>query len=183
MLSSSISSLVMAYRMFHLTKLVALAAVYSAPALTSPLLSKRIEGGYEITNNCNRRIWYDKIGETTYGNPNLIVGGYVDPNTTTSGSYGPDGDGISIKLSWHNASSSPYQFETTVDKNQHKIWYDLSAINGDPFVDVENGVWPNDGSGPLVWCPVGSSSCAFQYPTDNKTHCASLSAVLVLSFC
>lgn len=166
--------------MVFLTTLVALVATCHSLTSANSLPSKRSEGYYEIKNNCNSRIWYNKVGQEG----TIIEDGYVEKHTATYGSYGADGDGISVKLAWHKNSPTPYQFETTVKSDTHQVFYDLSAVNGDPFKDVENGVWTSDNSGPLVWCPAGSSDCAYQYSKDDtKTHAASLGAVLTMQVC
>lgn len=139
--------------MHFTTSCIALAAtllsssVLAAPltdttAATNATLERRQEGWYQIENNCKYKIYYTKVDQTG----TLIDNGCVEPHTTTYGSYTPDNDGVSLKLCRENHCAHPYQFELTVNEASQQIFYDLSAVDGDPFLSIPRGVYASDGS-------------------------------------
>jgi len=138
------------------------------------------EGWYEIKNKCNDNIYFQRVGQR-----GEFSTGWIEPHTTLSGSYGKDGDGISVKLNWNDKDfSHPYQFETTVRKASWQIFYDLSAVDGDPLINVNRGIRMSDHSGPAAWCPAWHEGCAYNYPTDDsKTHAGSLNGVVIMDIC
>lgn len=70
-----------------------------------------------------------------------------------------------------------------MDTATGRVSYDLSAVDGNPFINVANGVYPSDASGPTYWCVEGSESCAFTTPTNGPVGSAALSAVVIAQFC
>lgn len=142
-------------------------------------LVRRSEGWWQVENRCSDTIYYTSVDEvgTVVGN------GYVEPGTTTLGDYGSNKNGLSVKMCWTSGCSDPYQFETTVDDATGLVSYDLSAVDGNPFINVANGVYPSDGSGPTYWCVAGDESCAFRTTDSGPVGSALTSAVIIAQFC
>ncbi len=151
-------------------------------ALAAALLCSTVtaEGWTEIQNRCSDTIYFQKVGQR-----GEFSTGWLDPHSTFRDGWGPDGDGISYKFNWNNWDfSHPYQFETTVHAETNQIFYDLSAVDGDPLINIDRGIWMSDGSGPLAWCPAWNEGCAYNYPTDDsKTHAGSRAGLVVVEFC
>lgn len=159
-----------------------LSSVLAVPIVkTNTIANRQAPGWWQVQNNCDFTIFYSSVNEQV----TVVPDGYVEPGTTTSGAFAGDLDGLSVKLCSDAAGcANPYQFETTVDMETGQIFYDLSAVNGDPFIGGPRSIYPSDGSGPTFSCASGDdSACAFTSPTVGPVGASSLSAVIIAQFC
>lgn len=91
--------------------------------------------------------------------------GVIDPNNVRYIALGPQ---VSVKLDWDGSFTSPYQFEFNYDSGSNQIWYDLSAVNGDPFVNNYRTIVPYYGNCETIICAPGDSSNDCQFTTSNN---------------
>ena len=102
------------------------------------------------------------------------------------------GGGISIKIAinattlytWPNPPVPITQLEYTLGGG--KIWYDVSNINGYPFVDNGLNLTTSDNGGPVVKCPPKVAHCdgAYNKPDDDHaTGATADSADLIMVLC
>lgn len=144
-------------------------------------IERRAIGGWVIQNNCNSNIYYTSVDQSK---PPIVSTGVVAAHKSAAGPYGGNNNGVAIKMCWAAGCSDPYQFELTRHDASQQIFYDLSAINGDPFKGVHRGVYSSDGSGAALWCNAGSESCSYMFPKDDThTKAARLSSNIVAQFC
>lgn len=111
----------------------------------------------------------------------LPVGGYSEP-------YDQPNVGVSIKLA-PEATSPVTQFEFTWDDG--KINYDISNIDGNPFVARGMELVPSMAGAPgyptcvVVSCPAGQARCdqAYNEPNDIRTKVCPDDSDLTLTLC
>lgn len=92
-------------------------------------------------------------GQSQIGPQSLSTGGSYSQQFTQLS----NGQGWSLKLGKGSDTSNIIQYEYTYH-NDGTIWYDLSAVNGDPF----NGDWALSASGGC-----NPRQAAYRYPTDD----------------
>jgi len=95
----------------------------------------------------------------------------------------PNGGGISLKVGRDMSGKNITQYEYTLKGDS--LWYDLSLIDGHPFIEHGVSIIPSDDDCRAVICPAGVELCAAAYmiPTDNwaTAHCGSdADTVLIL---
>ncbi|KAK8094223.1 antigenic thaumatin domain-containing protein [Apiospora hydei] len=80
-----------------------------------------------------------------------------------------DNIGVSLKCANNAGLSQPFQLEGTIKGGV--AWYDLSAVDGDPFLNQRRvGYWPNTNC--QIVCNPGDKGCEWPYqqtcpnPTD-----------------
>ena len=111
-----------------------------------------------VVNNCGYDVSLTNVpssggGQNQIGPQSLADGGsYSQEYTQLS-----NGNGWSIKLAPAGSAASILQYEYTFH-NDGTIWYDLSAVNGDPF----SGNWALSGSDGC-----SPNQAAYLYPTDD----------------
>lgn len=128
-------------------------------------------GSAVVVNQCSYPVTLANVpasggGQNQIGPQSLSTGG------TYSQVYTPlsNDQGWSIKLSIGNSEPLQYEYTTHSDGT---IWFDLSAVNGDPF----NGNWYISSEGGCT-----PKQAAYQYPTDDAAamqSCADSSTVTV----
>ena len=152
-------------------------------ALAAPLLFKRNVGAATIHNNCD-------FGITVHP---TINGGDKATETIPAGKkwsqtqmdFGASGQGVSLKVNKVGGSSDNIaQFEYTVSDAMALVFYDLSLINGNPFVDYFQRLTAS-GAGPDIDCKAGEKPCAAAYtwPDQVATKAASLGSNLDYYIC
>lgn len=154
------------------------AAPIAEPRIETNTLARRGLTSWQIQNKCSETIYYTSVNQQA-----TIETGSIAAGTTKYGSYAENLDGLSVKLCRTQGCSNPYQFETTVDESMSQISYDLSAIDGNPFNDIPNGVYTSDNSGPKFWCEVGSAGCAFTSPESGPVGAGGITASVIAQFC
>jgi hypothetical protein len=94
----------------------------------------------------------------------------------------PNGGGISMKIASDEAASEITQFEYTLEDAD--LWYDLSNINGYPFMEWGVTIIPSDDKCNEVICPAGIELCAAAYNTPTEdwatAMCPSTADMVVL---
>jgi len=146
-------------------------------------LERRGPSGYvEVWNKCSFNVYFQQVAQQ--GNVGTVT--FLPANTKTGLYYQASMDGVSLKACKGTTTcSNPYQFEYTYDGDNGLVYYDLSAVNGDPFVAVNRRVYPSDGSGPTYHCNAGDTSndCQFTNPTNGPVGAASANAILTFQLC
>lgn len=162
---------------------LALAAPLPQPAGNAASLAKRNVGAATIHNNCNFDITV---------NPTMN-GGDKGTQTIPAGrtwsqqqmDFGGAGQGVSLKIKKVGGSiNNIAQFEYTVSEAMQLVFYDLSLINGNPFVDQLQRLSAS-GTGPSVDCKAGEQPCAAAYtwPEQVATKAAPLGSNLDYYIC
>ena len=117
------------------------------------------QSGHAIfTNFAGQTIHYVFTGE--YGR--FLGRGIVEHGQTAHFPYGHS-HCIKIGHSPYQTSSNIYQFEFNADPSLGRVTYDLSALNGNPFVKHRRVVIPSDGSCPRELCAPGAKTADCQY--------------------
>ena len=133
------------------TTLLASAALLASTALAQGA------GSAVVVNQCSYPVSLTNVpasggGQSQIGPNTLSTGGsYSQPWTQLS-----NGQGWSIKLT-KDGEGTVLQYEYTFN-NDGTIWYDLSAVNGDPF----SGDWAFSATGDC-----SPRDAAYQYATDD----------------
>lgn len=152
-------------------------------SLYNGTLSRREAGYAQIWNKCQGfTIYYSEVVEN-----GVRSTGMVGPSSRKT-LYFPTmtKDGVSVKMCKGAPNcANPFQFEYTWDQAAARTYYDMSAVNGDPFVGYSRYVYPSDGSGATYSCPPGvdSSSCEFTAPTNGPVGNADDGTVIVCQIC
>jgi len=81
-----------------------------------------------------------------------------------------NGGGISLKISLNKDQKEVSQFEYTISETEHKVYYDLSNIDGYPFKDGGISITPSDDSCPKVDCKPGVEKCEEAYNKPDDDH-------------
>ncbi|KAI4926278.1 hypothetical protein J4E85_006570 [Alternaria conjuncta] len=89
-----------------------------------------------------------------------------------------DSCGHSVKVARKPADwQTVYQYQMTWAKEDHKIWYQLSCMNGNPFTDVVRQIGgPYDSTCPLFRCEAGNNGSQCDYPL--MANCATVGDVV-----
>ena len=147
-----------------------------------------------VVNSCNRSLWYASVDDKSPPAAELLPGSTfretfrVYPGSPLPGGIPPGG--ISIKVSedpsWESDDSPILQFEYTYDPATQEVWYDLSNVNGDPFLRDGFTLQPTSPDCTTITCAPGEETChdAFTYPTETGVvfRCNSNNS-LVLTVC
>ncbi|EEH17357.2 hypothetical protein PABG_07518 [Paracoccidioides brasiliensis Pb03] len=154
--------------------------VVVAAAAFAGLLPATLAGTAKVQNNCGYPVYLWSVGGDN-GQMNVIP-----PNHSYAEQYrvARNGGGISLKISKNQNLASITQFEYTLAGN--KLFYDISAINGEPFVNDGISLSSPNGNCHKVICPPGESPCKSVYnkPNDDfATHSCSAAADLTLVLC
>lgn len=140
-------------------------------------------GKVTVQNKCPHAIYYTSVdgsadAPTKAIQPNKVHTEEYRVNTKTHG-------GISIKVNKSPKLTDPIaQIEYTL--TSPTMFYDLSFVNGDPFVKEGVTLTPSDKKCVKVDCPPGVAKCpgAYKFPTDDQaTHQCADSANLDVVFC
>ncbi|OAX80692.1 hypothetical protein ACJ72_04969 [Emergomyces africanus] len=153
----------------------ALAAAAAFSALPSALA-----GTASVKNNCDCPVYLWSVANL--GN---VPRHTINPGETYVEEYrtNPNGGGISLKISKNYSDLVITQFEYTLAGP--KVFYDVSNINGYPFVDFGVSLASPSGSCPAVHCPPGVKLCkgAYNNPDDIATLACSSSQDLTMILC
>lgn len=103
--------------------------------------------------------------------------------------YGDFAEGTSLKIG--RGSPAITQIEFGWDKGAHKVWYDLSSLDGTPFANDGLEIYTDRAPSaefPMCQtldCPAGYPGChdAFQNPADEKSMSCSEDTNLVVGLC
>lgn len=138
-------------------------------------------GTASVTNACSFPVYLWSVSNSAGSMQTLESG---------SGSYSEayqtnaDGGGISIKISNDTSQESVTQLEYTLQGSN--LFYDLSNINGYPFMEGGVSLSPSMSSCNAVSCPPGVAECSGVYndPNDNEATSGCTSACnLQLTLC
>ena len=162
----------------------ALPIALAAPAakLAAPVSRRQGFGVATVHNNCAFDISLDRVADTDPGPLDIPAGqGWGEVYQQRA-----DGGGISIKLSGGDGPGGITQFEYTIDNDMGLVFYDLSLVNGDPFLPYSQVIVPSDPSCVTVSCAPGESPCAAAYNVwndDQATHGCGVATNLDLFLC
>ncbi|KAI6083469.1 hypothetical protein F4821DRAFT_262853 [Hypoxylon rubiginosum] len=122
-------------------------------------------GDLYAINHCSFDVW-------CWGAKNDGTDSPVELTTANGGIYksplraNNDNMGSVVKCSMNSDRSQPFQMELAVQNG--RSWFDLSAIDGDPFLPFTRH---GDVSGQCVLhCDPGSSSCEYPVQVDCETQ-------------
>jgi len=121
-------------------------------------------GTASVSNACGYDVYLWSVTSGSASMQTLAAG-----SGSYSEAYREAGDGgVSIKMSNDTSQESVTQFEYTLEGSS--LWYDLSNINGYPFMEGGVSLSPSMSSCPPVSCPAGESQCGQVYnaPDDNE---------------
>jgi hypothetical protein len=142
-------------------------------------------GKANIQNNCDATVYVWSIAHSADEKMHEI-----QPGKSYSESYrlSKNGGGVSLKMSLTQDQSEVSQFEYTLneEKDEPKVFYDLSNIDGYPFKDGGITITPTDDTCEKVKCASGVAKCtgAYNQPyDDHATHGCHASADLNMVLC
>lgn len=101
----------------------------------------------------------------------MNAGGVIDSSSIEPGTaHEIDlGAQVSMKMDFDGSFSSPYQFEFNYGSNTGGlVYYDFSAVNGDPFVSYPRNITPWKSSCFTEACSAGDSTNDCQYTTSTN---------------
>lgn len=134
-----------------------------------------------VHNQCDFDVYLWSVSDTAGSMQTLSANG---GEYSEAYQNNPDGGGISIKVGRDTTGFNITQYEYTLQSGS--LWYDLSLINGYPFVEFGVSIIPSDTTCSSVICPAGLELCAAAYmvPDDNfaTAECTS-SADTVMLLC
>ncbi|KAK8134243.1 antigenic thaumatin domain-containing protein [Apiospora sp. TS-2023a] len=127
-------------------------------ALITSLLASRnsvvLAGATRVENHCGFTIWCASAKTDGTASATRALGGGA--SATFQDIY-DDNVGVSLKCADNAGFSHPFQMEGGI--NGGTAWYDLSALDGDPFLAQRRvGYWPNTNC-QIVCNPGETSSC------------------------
>ncbi|EQL33036.1 hypothetical protein RJZ56_002630 [Blastomyces dermatitidis] len=153
----------------------------AAATAFATLVPSVLAGNAIVKNNCPFPVYLQSVCEN--GN---VPRHKIEPGATFTEQYRakPDGGGCSLKISDETSGSEITQFEYTL--SGEKVFYDVSNIDGYPF--MENGVSLSSTTHdcPVVNCQAGVRLCkgAYNKPDDDHaTHACASSSDLTLTLC
>ena len=150
-----------------------------AAVLLAASASVASAGNVVIQNQCNFPAYLWSVSNVAGPMQTLPANGGEYTETYRNN---PDGGGISMKLATDSAASNITQFEYTLETST--LWYDLSNINGYPFMAWGVSVIPSESTCNEVICPAGVALCADAYNTPTEDYataaCTSDADVVVL---
>ena len=139
-------------------------------------------GTARVVNNCGTEVYFASVAQSVNDAMSVL------PASGMSETYSLPGVGISIKLA-ANESGPVTQFEFTWQDGD--IYYDISNINGNPFIEGGMELVPSmvgDSNYPScqsVSCPAGQQVCtaAYNTPDETKTLVCNQDSDLVMTLC
>ena len=137
---------------------LAAAAPHQSFPLTAPLITPRQAptGNAVVTNACSFQIFLRSQTNTATGALQILNPGdaYLEGFQTPA-----DGSGVSIIIARQDPATfgDRLQFEYSVSGTN--VFYDLSIIDGDPFVAEGFVLFPGDASCPTLRCAPGDAAC------------------------
>lgn len=153
----------MQFSPFFIALMAPLALAVPLPKSTSDASSlvNRSVGAATIHNNCAFDITVNpSFNGGDKGFETILAGNSWSQKQMD---FGGPGQGVSLKINKVGGSTDNVaQFEYTVDDAMALVFYDLSLINGNPFLDYVQYLTAN-GAGPDVDCKVGEKPCAAAY--------------------
>jgi len=158
------------------------ANLVTVTALLAAATSVHAFGKAIVKSQCSYPVYLWSVSDTVGEMKTLQTGEQYSEEYRSN----PNGGGISIKLSSVDnglfSGAAITQFEYTLDTT---IWYDISNVNGYPFVAQGLTLVPSESSCPSVVCAAGVQLCSSVYniPTDDfaTADCAcTADTVLVL---
>ncbi|KAK2731813.1 hypothetical protein FQN57_003158 [Myotisia sp. PD_48] len=125
------------------------------------------KGEAKIVNRCSEPIFIWSIADEA--GEKMVE---LQPSDSYKEEYreNPNGGGVSIKISADKNQKEVSQFEYTVADKESKVYYDLSNIDGYPFVHGGINLIPSDDSCPKIECPAGVKKCEQAYNVWNDDH-------------
>lgn len=153
----------------------------SAAAVLTLATSVNAAGQAIIKNQCSDNVYLWSVSNTAGDMVTINNGGTYRESYRTN----PDGGGISIKIATQkDLSGAITQFEYTLGSDF--LWYDVSNINGYPFMKSGLTAIPSESTCSSIQCPAGVAECAAAYnvPTDNfATAACAPDADMVVVLC
>jgi hypothetical protein len=160
--------------------------------LTALLSAAHGLGGIEIRNYCNYNVVF-KIAFPPTSDIDAFEAGptTLEPGEVMNGFPLPPDEGLSIKVATAALFGQISQVEYEWTAERSRIYYALSNINGDPFVDEGIALVPSDLPSdqyptcqPVI-CPPGDDHCphAHNSADDTLTMCCEDGVVLRLVLC
>lgn len=152
----------------------------SAAAIMAAIPAVSALGSAIVENRCDFPVYLWSVTDTVGPMQTLEAG---DGSYSESYRTNADGGGVSIKISRDQTQDTITQFEYTLTST---LWYDVSNINGYPFMDGGLTLVPSENGCPNVLCAAGVAACsdAYNIPSDNfATSACSTEANTVLVLC
>lgn len=153
--------------------------MFSAAVLLASAASVASAGSAIIHNQCDFPVYLWSVSNTAGPMQELAANG---GEYTEEYRNNPNGGGVSMKIAADKAASEITQFEYTLEDAD--LWYDLSNINGYPFMDWGVTIIPSDDKCNEVICPAGIELCAAAYNTPTEdwatAMCPSTADMVVL---
>jgi hypothetical protein len=149
-------------------------------ALLLAVLPAALAGSANVINQCECDVYLWSIANSAGATMQTLASG----NSSYSEEYrtNPDGGGISIKLSKLSNQDHISQFEYTM--SGETIFYDMSNINGYPFIEEGLILTGSMDVCPSVNCPAGTDcSQAYNLPDDVRTLGCPVEADLTVILC
>jgi hypothetical protein len=135
-----------------------------ASIVAASLLAGRVGavGSTILKNECSSDVYVWTVSDTPGTMVTIPAGGKYSEAYQAN----PDGGGISMKIATSTEQSTITQFEYTLTD---VLWYDISNINGFPFMASGLTLIPSDSSCRSMICPAGVELCtaAYNQPDDN----------------
>lgn len=153
-----------------------------AAVLLALIPSALTAGTAHVVNNCGFPVYFASVAQSAHASMSKL------PSSGYSEAYSLPNVGVSIKLA-PNVTGPVTQFEFTWADG--KIHYDISNIDGNPFVVGGMALTPSmsgDASNPTcqtVSCPAGQSVCseAYNNPDDVRTMVCNEGSDLTMTLC
>ncbi|MCJ1332757.1 hypothetical protein MMC10_009451 [Thelotrema lepadinum] len=150
-----------------------------------PAAAAATVGNAVVKNNCGFTVYLRSVDNTVGPLQTIKAGGSYSEQFHTSG----NGGGISLKMDktgdpTGSGSGNIEQFEYTLSGST--VYYDLSTINGNPFVAYHNAIVPSISTCHTITCNANENPCtASYYPGDpsNPTYACASSGNLVYNIC
>ena len=146
-----------------------------APAAVTPTEV----GSAIVKNNCGFDIHLVSVSSTT--GPEQII----RPGNSYSERFRPSssGAGTSLKIGRSNplAGGSIIQFEYAISNTL--VYYDLSAVNGDPFSGYYRSIDPAISTCARITCPANQNPCSALPGQHSATQSCSAGGNLVFNIC
>lgn len=155
---------------------------FMAANLITPLASSDLM----ITNECATPVYLNLVCGTASQPERIPV--YATARIPYPVSTGGE-TACSAKLNLDNNARDVFQFEYSFDAD-YKLWWDLSSLDGDPFLDSGRVVYTSGGDSGTAHCPTrlvclpGSERCAYyEFNEEGPDWYCSAQTNITLTLC
>lgn len=154
--------------------------IIAKAALLLAVLPAALAGTANVVNQCESDVYLWSVANSADVTMQTLASG--NSSYTEEYRINPDGGGISIKLAKLDNQDHISQFEYTV--SGETIFYDMSNINGYPFIEEGLVLTGSLEVCPSVKCPAGTDcSQAYNLPDDVRTLGCPVEADLTVILC